>query len=314
MPILRVNAGPDGLVLNGSPACARTAIAGAATGAGPVMVLIHGFKYDPENTARTPHTSIFGTPAHPVRARKAHWLRPLGFGTGNMDEGLAIAFAWRARVNLWRAERAAHVAGRHLAEVIALIHRRAPLRPIHVISHSMGSEVIFEALKGLPAGAIARVITLSGASYASRAVAAMQTPAGRAAELFNITSRENDVFDFIYERLMAPPLRGDWAMGLGVDLPNVVNVQLDCARSLAALTAFGAHIALPRGRMSHWSSYTRPGVLRFYARVLRDPAGVPIAGLRQVLPADVAPRWSRMFGPTPVQRAVPTTQTSASRP
>jgi len=312
MPILRLNAGSEGLVLNDSPASALSAISRAACGTGPVMVLIHGFKYDPDSTSCSPHASIFGTAPHQNGDVTTQWPRHLGFGSRNIEEGLAIAFAWRARGNLWRAERSARMAGRHLAQVIALIRLRAPERPIHVISHSMGSEVIFEALNALPAGAVQRIVALSGATYASRALAAMQTPAGRTAELFNITSRENDVFDFMYERLIAPPVRGDWAMGIGIDLPNVVNIQLDCPRTLAALTRFGAHVAPPGRRICHWSSYTRPGVLGFYARALRAPHAVPLPALRRLMPESMAPRWSRMFVRPRVTFALPLSRKTAS--
>jgi len=312
MPILRLNAGPDGLVLHGSAASALSAIRTAAAGTGPVMVLIHGFNYDPDGAGCSPHASIFNPGPHHHHPKKSPWLRHLGFGTGNSHEGLAIAFAWRARGDLWRAERSARAAGRNLADVIRMIRFRAPERPIHVISHSMGSEVIFEALQTLPAGAVQRIIALSGATYASRAAAAMQMPAGRAAELFNITSRENDVFDFMFERLIAPPVRGDWAMGGGIDLPNAVNIQLDCACTLAALTQFGGYIAPALRRMCHWSGYTRPGALRFYARVLRSPDDVPLRAVRQVLPEVVAPRWSRMFARPHLTFALPPARKSAS--
>jgi len=312
MPILRLNAGPGGLIVHGSPAAALPTVRTAARGTGPVMVLIHGFKYDPEDTAFSPHTSIFGTEMHHHKDGNVQWLRHLGFCSGNSDEGLAIAFAWRARGNLWRAERAARVAGQHLAEVIALIRRAAPRRPVHVISHSMGSEVVFEALQNLPAHAVQRIIALSGASYASRATAAMQSRAGRTAELFNIISRENDVFDFMYERLIAPPSAGDRAMGMGLELPNVANLQLDCAHTLAALTRFGGHVAPPARRMCHWSGYTRPGALRFYAHVLRNPPAVALCALQQVLPVALAPRWSRMFAPPKLTLALPMAQKPAS--
>lgn len=313
MPILRLNAGPDGLVLHRSPACTMRAVQGAATGAGPVIVLVHGFKYDPDCSSCSPHTSIFGLPAHKTATNDVQWLRHLGFGTGrDGDEGLAIAFAWRGRGNLWRAERAARAAGRHLAQVIGAIHRRAPRRPIHIITHSMGSEVAFEALHDLPAGAVQRIIALTGASYAARATKAMQTPAGQAAELFNITSRENDVFDFMYERLMAPPVRGDRAMSAGIALPHAVNIQLDCPRTLAALTRFGGHVSPASRRMCHWSGYTRPGVLRFYARILRTPDSVVLKEMQVALPAHPAPRWSRLFSRPAMGWTLPAPQKAAT--
>lgn len=312
MPILRLNAGPDGLVLHGSPAAALPAIRTSAKGTGPIMVLIHGFKYDPDSNDCSPHATIFGTQLHQHRAGHVQWLRHLGFGAGDANEGLAVAFGWRARGNLWRAERSARAAGRHLADVISLLKQCAPERPIHVISHSMGCEVIFEALQTLAPHTVQRIIALSGATYASRATAAMQSAAGRTAELFNITSRENDVFDFMYERLIAAPVAGDWAMGSGLDLPNVVNIQLDCTRTLAALTRFGAHIAASQRRMCHWSGYTRPGVLRFYAHALRNPDAVDMRKVQDVLPDVVAPRWSRMFARPALSLALPMAQKTAT--
>ena len=93
MPILRLNAGPGGLTVHGSPAAALPAVRNAARGTGPIMVLIHGFKYDPEDMACSPHTSIFGTEMHHHKDGNVQWLRHLGFCSGNANEGLAIAFA-----------------------------------------------------------------------------------------------------------------------------------------------------------------------------------------------------------------------------
>lgn len=311
MPILRLNSGPDGLTLHGSPAAPMPAVRRAAMGTGPVVVLVHGFKYDPDDPECSPHSSIFGTQLHHHKPGNVQWLRHLGFGCGNADEGLAIAFAWRARGNLWRAQRSACAAGRLLGEVIATIRQRAPHRQVHVVTHSMGSEVIFEALGALPAHAVQRIIALSGASYSSRAVHALQSEAGRTAELLNITSRENDLFDFIYERLIAPPVRGDGAMGLGLNLPNVVNIQIDCARTLTALGRFGVEIAPPLRRICHWSSYSRPGALRFYARALRDGDTVNLSDLRAVLPKTLAPRWSLLLAPPRLALSLPAAQKAA---
>jgi pimeloyl-ACP methyl ester carboxylesterase len=312
MPILRLNAGPAGLVLHGSPASALSAIRTAAPGTGPVIVMIHGFKYDPDCTACSPHSTIFAHTAHPDHPGQVQWMRHMGFGTGDPNEGLAIAFGWRARGNLWRAERSARAAGQHLARVIRDIKARAPERPIHVISHSMGSEVTFEALHALPAHSVQRVVTLTGASFVSRAMVAMQTPAGRCAELINVTSRENDVFDYFYERMMTPPASADRAMGTGIALPNAVTLQLDCAQSLALLPRFGGYVAAPARRVCHWSGYTRPGALRFYARALRTPEAVPLAALKRELPDRSAPRWSRIFALPTVRLPLPTARKTAT--
>lgn len=314
MPILRLNAGPTGLTLNGSPGSVRSAIGSGlrspAMGSGPVIILIHGCKYDPASPAFSPHSRIFAMQAR--RSSMTCWPGALGFGAGDPDEGLAIAFGWPARGHLWRALRSAHVAGLQLGRVINDLKAIAPQRPVHVVTHSMGSEVILSALHALPAGAVQRIVTLSAASYVSCAVNALQTPAGRVAELFNITSRENDLFDSLYERLIAPPEHGDGAMGRGLNLANAVNIELDCPQTLAALRMFGAQIAPARRRVCHWSSYTRPGALPFYARALRRPHSVPLPALRDALPLNPTPRWTRMLARPRFSFALPMTHKTAS--
>ncbi len=312
MPILRLNAGPDGLALHGSPAPALAALHRAARGTGPVIILVHGFKYDPHCEACSPHNTIFGRDPSSGRGIHMPWLPDLGFGTDDADEGLAIAFGWHAGSNLWRAARSARSAGTLLAQAIRAIRAQSPGRSINIITHSMGSEVIFAALYDLRARDVARIVTLMAATYASRALTAMTTPAGRTAELFNVTSRENDAFDYMYERLIAPPVTGDRAMGAGLNVPNVVNIQLDCPRTLSDLTAFGGHIAPPARRVCHWSGYTRPGALQFYARAMRQPDTVPLPALRAALPPGPAPRWSRVFVRPKPALSLPARQKAAS--
>ncbi len=306
MPILRLNAGPAGPTLHGSPASAMRAINSAAAGSGPVIVMIHGFKYDPDCDWHSPHKSIFATTKHPVLHNTVQWLHHLGFGCSDPEEGLAIAFAWRARCSLWEAQKSARSAGQQLADVITAIHNRAPHRPVNVVTHSMGSEVILEALHSLPAHSVARIVTLTGASYVSRASAALgQTDAGRAAQLINVTSRENEAFDFMFERLTRPPESGDRAMGRGLDLNNAVTLYLDCPQTLALLSRFGGHIAPRSRRICHWSGYTRPGALRFYAHALRNPQAVPLHALRQALPTSAAPLWPRILTRSHVRKVLP---------
>ncbi|MEM6760422.1 MAG: alpha/beta hydrolase [Pseudomonadota bacterium] len=306
MPILRLDAAPDAVTVHGATAPVARVLRSAARGTGPVIVLVHGFKYDPICVECDPHQKIFSLNA------ATGWLRPLGFGAGEPDEGLAIAFGWRARGNIWRAHYAAGQAGRHLARVITDLRRLAPTRPVHAITHSLGSEVVFEALHHLGAGDLRRIVALAGASYASRAVAAMQTAAGRAADLINVTSRENDLFDAMFERLLAPAVPGDRALGDGIALPNVVNMQLDCRDTLATLPRFGGVIAPPGRRICHWSSYTRAGALAFYAHALRHPAAMPLDALRAALPAQTAPRWSRMLARRAAAAPLPMAEKTAS--
>lgn len=312
MPILRLNAGPGGLQLDGSPASPTSAIQTAAAGTGPVIVMVHGFKYDPFNALHSPHFQIFAHKPQPNRPSKILWLPHLGFGARDQNEGLAIAFGWCARGTLWAAQRSARIAGQHLAQVIAQVRCKSPHRPIHVIAHSMGSEVILEALGTLPPHAVQRIVTLTGASFTARVETMMQTPAGKTAELFNITSRENDLFDFTFEQLMMRTANGDRAMGIGLSLPNAVNIQLDCARTLACLSAFGGSIGPAQRRICHWSAYTRRGALQFYAHLMRCTDETPLRALQAALPRVTHPRWSRMIARPQLAMPLPTARKPAS--
>jgi len=285
MPVLRLNAAPSGLALHGSHAHPHAALLRAAEGDGPIIVMIHGFKYQPGHTLHCPHRTLFSPVETADKARHMRWLRHLGFGTGHSAEGLAVAFGWPARGTIWDVARRAAVAGQHLAGGIATLKAAAPHRPVHLISHSMGSELALEALHHLPRGAVARVLTLNAASYQSRALAALKTQAGQAAELINVISGENDLFDGLYEWLIAPPARGDRAMGAGLTAPNAVNVQIDCPDSLSALTRFGGHIAPPQRRVCHWSGYKRPGLLRFYRTCLLFTSPSPRDRTRSRMPS-----------------------------
>ncbi len=290
MPILRINATRQGLALHRRARPVKAALPHALVGDGPIIVMIHGYKYRPGCPVHCPHRSIFAM--DPARGADA-WPRHLGFGLGNADEGLAIGFGWDARSPfLHHVYERARAAGWQLAGLLSEIHARAPHRPIHLMTHSMGSEVAFEAIQHVAPGTVHRMVSLTGASFQQTALLTMESPAGRCVELINVTSRENDVFDWLFEWLVRAPKPGDRAMGQGLTARNIVTVQLDNARHLEALAALGSQIAPPRRRVCHWSGYTRPGVLRFYAHALRRPEAMP---LHLMAPTPPAPRWSRIL-------------------
>ena len=177
------------------------------------------------------------------------------------------------------------------------LRRQGPDRPVHVLAHSMGTEIALQALYHLPANAIQRIVSLTGASYRETAQAALETAAGQTTEFFNITSRENDTFDFLFERLVAPPVPGDRAIGLGLKAPNAVTLQLDCTETLGNLHRLGAPLGSPERRICHWSTYTRAGTLRFYNDLMRNPARWPLQRVQQAVPDAPGRRWSRLVAP-----------------
>ncbi|MGC3939391.1 hypothetical protein ACOTTU_16420 [Roseobacter sp. EG26] len=181
--------------------------------------------------------------------------------------------------------------------MITVLRRRAPERPVHVIAHSLGSEIALSALPHLAPHQLNRMVLLTGASFSSRARAMLRTPAGLTTEVLNVTSRENDLFDMAFERMVTPPVPRDTAIGQGIDLPNVTTVQLDCPETLTVLQKLDLPVAPPERRVCHWSTYLRPGAMALYARLLRDSDAVDPRALGRMLPNTTAPRWSRFKRP-----------------
>ncbi len=308
MAFLRINAVGESPRLHGSPADVNTALDPLVEGDGPIIIMIHGFKYQPGNPHHCPHRHIFSLDPDHLPWKAPSWPRQLGFGLGHADEGHAIAFGWNSRGTLLQAQARALEAGRALAKVVARLHEMAPERPVHIIGHSLGADIALEALHHLPRNAVDRIISLTGASYQSRALSALETPAGSTCELFNITSRENDPFDYLFELLTPAPRRGDRAIGQGLMARNALTIQIDCLETLKQLDTCGFAIPHPRRRVCHWSTYTRAGTLRFYKNLMRSPEATPLASLRNQLPERSASRWSRIFAPIPRQAPLPVWQ------
>ena len=308
MPVIRINAQGSSLHLHRSQQPIDSILERTRQIEGPVIVMTHGFKYSPQNAETCPHRHILSLDPERMPWLPPSWPRALGFGEGRRNEGLGIAFGWHGRGALWQAHKRAQEAGQALADLVSRLRRLNPHRPVHILGHSMGSEVALGALPHLSPGDVGRIISMTGASYHSRAVEALSTPAGHQAEFLNITSRENDLFDFLYECVIAPPRRGDRTIGAGLEAPNALTVQLDCHDTLEHLACLGAPITAPTHRVCHWSSYMRPGVLRLYRDLLRDPDRLSLASLKRGLPDHVSQRWSRIWALPRTTRPLPFVQ------
>ncbi|WP_164660011.1 DUF726 domain-containing protein [Tropicibacter sp. Alg240-R139] len=259
---------------------------------GPVVIMAHGYSYRTHDPVGCPHNLVFSTApkTHPKRVKS--W--PVALGLDSSDR-LSIAFGWDAHGTLWSARQRALQAGQALANVVLRLKQENPIRPVHFIGHSLGIELALEALHQLEPGHLNRIISLTGAAYRTRALEALTTRAGTAVEFFNVTTRENDLFDFLFEWIIAPPAPRDRAIGLGISVPNAVTLQLDCGDSLDALSCLGVSIAPSGRRVCHWSSYMRPGVFTLYERLLSTDKPLSVATLKDALPSQAAARWSRLF-------------------
>lgn len=290
MPVVRVNAGhtlPEGLDH------ALRALPGHA----PVIVMIHGYRYSPHATHCDPHRHILSLDPDRSQRRALSWPRALGFGTGQEEEeGLAIAFGWEARGTLGQAYERAGDAGRSVARLAGVLAQRTG-RPVALIGHSLGGRVALRALQDADPGSIGRVVLLTGAEFRDRAAAALDSPAGRRAEVLNITSRENDLFDFALEMWLDRGRRQ--ALGFGLDRPagNWLDVQIDDQATLDALDRLGFPVERRPLRLSHWTPYLRRGLFDFYRTALAQPWALSLPMLRASLPGRIEPRWSRLLAP-----------------
>lgn len=267
-------------------------IAGLPAGA-PVTVMLHGFRFSPRRRKTDPHAEIFSPAPRFGNARMISWPKRLGYSRG--VRGLAIGFGWHASDHIWQAHAEAPRAGAALARLVCDL-RAMGAGPVNVIGHSLGARVALQAMQHLAPGDLGRVVLLSAAEFRDRAVAALATPCGRTCEVLNVTSRENDLFDFLFERLIGGPMAVHGpAIGAGLALPNVVTLQIDGAQHRDGLLSLGFPVAPPARVVCHWSGYQRPGLFPLYRHFLHRPADLPLSALRAALPVDTAPRWSRLI-------------------
>lgn len=273
----------------------RQALAAQPQGS-PIIIMVHGKGYKPGQPALDPHELIFAPGTRSQRAKRhtrfVSWPKRL--------KGICIGFGWTSTGSIWHAARTAQEAGKALAALIAQIHQLAPGRRVDLIGHSLGARVCLSAVEHSQTSSIGRVLLLAGAEFSDRAQTAARSPAGQQAEFFNITSRENDLFDFLFECALSP-MGYSTALGRGVEgLPNWLDIQLDNPQTCTALRALGLRLGRSRSPICHWSVYLRPGAFALYRRMFHDRQELTFAQLRASLATQPDPRWSRL-SPIPLR-------------
>lgn len=289
MAVLGVNAVGDTPVALAPLAPALAALPPGA----PVTIMLHGYRYSPRHGRGDPHAEIFSPAPRFGNARIVSWPKRLGYSRG--INGLAIGFGWHASGSIWQAHAEAGRAGVALARLVAQA-RSLGAGPVGIVAHSLGARVALQAMQHLSPGDLGRVILLSAAEFRERAEAALATPCGRAAEILNVTSRENDLFDFLFERLIGGPMRTlGPAIGEGLSAPNVVTLQIDGGHHREGLRTLGFPTAPSTRMVCHWSGYLRPGLFPLYRAFLHRPEELTLHALRSALPVGTTPRWSRLL-------------------
>jgi len=307
MPLIQVNAAgerpePQGGAARLGPLLDR-ALEGLAPRA-PVAVLIHGLKFSLSDPAQSPHRHILALEPEDRCWKAVSWPRALGFTGQCRAEGLCIAFGWEAGRNVWRAYDEAPRAGLALARLIEALRARAPGRRVDLLAHSLGARVALSAMGALDEAAVGHAVLMAPAEFASAARPALCSAAGRQARVLNVTSGENDLYDWLLERFVARRGGGPTlGRGLGRTEANWTDLRIDDADTLAALARLGHPVAPPERRICHWSPYARPGMLGLYAALIRGE--LPYDLLRARLPEAQAARWSRLLGLPRVELPLP---------
>lgn len=329
MPLLQITATRSGLTSAAAPVGCRGAPASDSPEAllrhalrdlpddAPILVMIHGMGYVPGRAAVDPHRLIFAPRSGLATRRYLSWPRHLRFTPAVPHEptarpGLCIGFGWDGSGGVWAASRRAEAAAQPLARLVQMIARAAPGRPVDLFAHSLGARVALGAVPLLHARALGRVFLLAGAELGPRARRVLHTPAAYGAEFFNITTRENDLFDVLFE-ISQIPLHGRGpSIGLGLGAaPNWLDLQIDHPPVLESLAGLGFDLAPPGLRVCHWSVYLRPGIFRLYRALVHDRARLTLPLLQQTLLLPPTPRWSRLL---PGERGLPFSRGGPSLP
>lgn len=293
MAILRINAIDGALAMHRSRADVTAELQRVMPEDGPILIMVHGYKFAPGSMHHCPHTHIFSLGGTDDCPKALSWPRHMGFGRGRHNEGLCIAFGWAARGTLWRAHDSAKSAALSLARLVRMIRHIDPTRRVHILAHSLGGYLSLRAVHHMQAGDVDRVILMNAAAYQSQAERALATPAGTQSALLNMTSRENAAYDFLYECLVRADERRDRALGRGFHAPNALSIRLDCPETLARLAALGFRIAPRHRRVCHWSTYLRPGIFPFYQAMINHSPTADFTTIKTALDQAQHPQTSR---------------------
>jgi pimeloyl-ACP methyl ester carboxylesterase len=196
--------------------------------------------------------------------------------------------------------RAANV-GQQLAHLLNQFGKIAPNRKIDIVAHSLGARVALQALSHLKRPNLGRMILMGAAEFRTAAKQAMIHSPKPGPEIYNFTSRENDLFDFLLEQMCSGQRHRDDCLGSG--LPGAdntwIDIQIDHPRLPNLLKNRGIDLSPGRQALSHWGFYTRPGLFDLYSAILRDRPNWSIRALRSRMELpEQEPRWTNIRMPS----------------
>jgi Alpha/beta hydrolase family len=267
-----------------------------------ITVMTHGFKYAPGQAGRCPHDHILSFAPDGLNPRVISW--PMGLGVG--ADHLGIAFGWDGSGSLWRAWQMSAEAGRLLGHLVDLLAARG--RRVDIIAHSLGARVALTAMASAGAGSVGKAILIAPAEFQARAQAALGGPAGKTAQVLNVISRENALYDRGLEWLIAPHRWGERSLGLGLaeDHARWTDLQIDQPATRQVLGDLGYRVAAPTQRICHWSGYVREGLFPLYRDILADRLPLTLLGraLAPVARPGFRPAMAQAFDLLPLGRGL----------
>jgi pimeloyl-ACP methyl ester carboxylesterase len=252
---------------------------------GPVVIMLHGYKYDPDVPNANPHRLLFAFDPYHSGKRTTSLPRQLGL---NQKGTLAVGFAWRARGTIWHAHRNAARAAHDLGALIRQIKRLGPNRQVHIVAHSLGARVALCALEHLDKGDVGRMILITPAAFECELRKAQQTPAGQTVEIINVRARANLFFDLLL--WLALPHWG-YTMSFGrLRCQNMLDLVIDHNTTLNGLETAGFAMTRPNARICHWSGYLRQDICAVYQALLHRPQTTPLPYLQALIDAKPSSR------------------------
>jgi hypothetical protein len=310
----------------------------------PVIVMVHGFEYDPSSapaaTPDSPFTSIYGLP--PTVNYHLSWLPLVGEcdqNGGNQSQN-AVAFCYNSIGSLADVRAAGWInpyqhavfdlaprAARALASILVAVSEHAPI--VRILAHSLGTRTTTQAMRlaraRLP-GTMDRIVMLDGAEYCVDAAA---TFIGCQCDVFNIANRKDSVLKWGGDQA-CDPIRGVGTIGacvVGYDglggNDRWTDLQLDNVLLRQWLAAGNApdgnpynidplaeEDSHPVAGLDHWACYTNDGNRAFVRDLLMsDVMTVPLMKQHGAPAGTDAPAYG-MFNGKPIP---PTPQTLLDR-
>ena len=237
----------------------------------PIVILLHGYRYSPRCRYRDAHKLIFAERHRTDRPRRisVSWPSSLGYAPETGGPGLCLPISWDARGGLRDVYCRAEEAGRQLAELLDHLAELDPLRPVHLMAHSLGARVALTAVAEAQSPLVRKLILLAPAAFRSQAIRALTSRGGAEMEVLQVSPAENRVFDLLLSRALGTGRSDGPTLGRAEILAvNWVRLGVDTEEDLAHLGDLGFVIGARTSRVCHWSAYLRPGLMSLYSACL----------------------------------------------